>query len=76
MTEFYLPGKAADHAVSRLIGVRDVLELTSFSRGTLYRLIRDNRFPVPLQIGKRRVAWREAQVRDWIESQTAVRWAA
>ena len=76
MPAICVPGRAADHAAARLINVTDVLQLTSVSRGTLYLMMKAGEFPRPLQIGKRRVAWREAQVREWIESRQAVRWAA
>lgn len=71
-----LASKAADHAASRLVSVRDVLILTSISRGTLYNWIKQGDFPKPVQIGKRRVAWREQQVRDWISSRETTAWAA
>jgi prophage regulatory protein len=71
-----LAAKAVDHAAARLVSIRDVLALTSISRGTLYIWIKQGHFPKPVQIGKRRVAWREQQVRDWISSRETTAWAA
>ncbi|KFE34194.1 phage transcriptional regulator, AlpA [Thioclava atlantica] len=42
--------------------------LVGLSRSTLYAMIAEGRFPKPVRIGKRAVGWREADLRDWLES--------
>ncbi|WP_038147714.1 helix-turn-helix transcriptional regulator [Thioclava atlantica] len=46
----------------------DVERLVGLSRSTLYAMIAEGRFPKPVRIGKRAVGWREADLRDWLES--------
>lgn len=38
------------------------------SRSALYEWMRRGDFPRPVKLGTRLVAWREADIRDWIES--------
>jgi prophage regulatory protein len=40
-------------------------------RSTVYRQIRDGRFPAPVQLGVRRLAWRESDIDEWIASREA-----
>ena len=56
----------------RLLSTRAVMELTSFSRGTLYLKSRDGTFPKPLKISERRIAYREAEVQDWLKTRPQV----
>lgn len=43
------------------------------SRDTYYRLIKDGRFPAPVQLaGGRAVAWRESEIERWIAEQSTV----
>jgi prophage regulatory protein len=46
------------------------------SRSTVYLMIKEGLFPKPLQIGKKRVAWREAEVLEWIACRKVAEWAA
>lgn len=52
----------------RLLRAHEVDARTALHRATLYRRIAQGTFPPPLQIGPRRVAWREADVAAWQES--------
>jgi prophage regulatory protein len=45
-----------------------VMELTTYSRPSIYRLISQGRFPVPLKLGGGKIAFREAEILDWLES--------
>ena len=45
-----------------------VLAITSLSATQLYNEIRNNGFPEPYHLGKRRIAWNRAQVLAWLES--------
>src|SRR5262245_58726965 len=62
-----------DQSLPRLLSTRAVMELTSFSRGTLYLKTRNGTFPKPLKIGARRIAYREPDVRSWLEARPTVR---
>ena len=45
-----------------------VEEMTGLSRSAIYAAMDDGRFPRPVRIGKRAVAWRESDVLDWMAS--------
>lgn len=53
-----------------LIPKKKVIEMTSLSNSTIFRMQRKGQFPKRIQISKGRVAWREADVVDWIQSRT------
>ena len=36
------------------------------SEPTIYRLRRAGRFPAPLRLGPKRIAWRESEIEAWI----------
>jgi prophage regulatory protein len=62
----------------RFIDLKSVKERTTLSRATIYDYIRKQSFPAPIQIGLRRVAWRESSVLAWMaaklrEAEKAVR---
>ena len=56
-------------SIDRLLPMTKVMDLTSFSKATVYRKIADGSFPAPRKIGKSRVAWLEADIAGWIRSQ-------
>ncbi len=56
----------------RLLRLPEVLRMTGLSRSTLYRLIGEGRFPAPVRIGPRAVAWRERDVLEWQETRPVV----
>jgi prophage regulatory protein len=45
-----------------------VCEKTAISRATLDRLVKDNRFPKPIRLTERRLAYREDEVDEWMKS--------
>ena len=55
----------------RLISRKEVIERTSLSAATIWRLIKRNEFPAAIKISKRRVAWDERQVELYIEARRA-----
>ena len=48
----------------------DVESLTGLSRASIYRLMDDGEFPRPVRVGKRAVAWREADLELWANKLT------
>jgi len=51
-----------------LIRLPEVLKRTGFSKAWIYRLISEGRFPAPVKIGVRAVAFVESEVDEWIQS--------
>ncbi|WP_423393129.1 helix-turn-helix transcriptional regulator [Burkholderia sp. LMG 21824] len=54
----------------RLIGV---LDHVGVKKTTLYRWIREGKFPAPVQLGTRSVGWRANDIQQWIESRQSTR---
>ncbi len=52
----------------RMLRLRDVIALTGLQRDTIYRLGNAGKFPRPRKLSERASAWREDEVRAWIES--------
>lgn len=50
-----------------------VISLVGLSRSSIYRLMDDGAFPVPVKLGQRAVAWRAADVHAWVESRNLAR---
>jgi prophage regulatory protein len=55
----------------QLLKIRDVTRLTSLHRATIYRAIERGEFPKQVRISRSRVAWRAAEISDWINRQQA-----
>ena len=53
----------------KLLRITDVLETTSMSRSTLWRLVKTGQFPAPLKVGGpngRAVRWLREDIEEWI----------
>lgn len=67
-------GQAAvsELATPRLLRLPQVIEITGLGRDTIYRYIRDGSFPRQRRISARASAWREDEIRQWVESRPVV----
>lgn len=45
-----------------------VLLVTGLGRSTIYRLIADQKFPCPVRLGPRAVAWRRCDIEAWSDA--------
>lgn len=54
--------------LGHLLPRRAVEELTSLSKTSIYRLMKNNEFPQPVKVSTNRVAWREGDIKLWIEA--------
>ncbi|MBC8671928.1 helix-turn-helix transcriptional regulator [Aeromonas sp. 25-281] len=54
----------------KLIKLKDVTEMTTLSKATIYRLIKQGAFPRQIPLGPRAVAWRLSDVVTWIEQRS------
>ena len=57
-----------NNQATRLIRLPEVLERTGYSKAWIYRLISARRFPAPVKIGVRAIAFVESEVDEWIQS--------
>lgn len=51
--------------MQKLLRLKSVKETTGLSRSSIYA---DPKFPKPVKIGPRAVAWVEAEVAEWIDA--------
>lgn len=49
-----------------------VIRLTGLGRSTIYRLIAEQKFPGPVRVGTRAVAWRRSDLDRWSEARPPV----
>jgi prophage regulatory protein len=57
-----------DAVTGRLIRLPEVRRLVPLCRATIYQLISQGKFPKPVGIGGRAVAWIETEVEAWVEA--------
>lgn len=50
----------------RLLRVQTVTDMTGLPRSTLYMYMAEGRFPRPVKIGARSVAWASDVIEQWI----------
>ncbi|WP_109213820.1 helix-turn-helix transcriptional regulator [Klebsiella variicola] len=53
-------------ASKRLIRLPEVLNKTGYKKAWIYRLISEDKFPKPIKLGERAVAFIEVEVDEWI----------
>ena len=51
-----------------ILSSKDVLKTVPFSRRHLYRLEQRGDFPTRVKVGRRKVGWRESEIKAWIEA--------
>ncbi|MBV8656588.1 MAG: AlpA family transcriptional regulator [Burkholderiales bacterium] len=60
----------------RMLRRPEVERLTGLSRSTIYQFISEGRFPAPVRLSARAVAWVDAEVDDWLRAQLDKRGSA
>ena len=55
----------------RLIRLPDVEGATGCKKSTIYELMKAGRFPKPVRLSARHVAWSEAAVLQWVQDRIA-----
>ena len=59
---------ALDIRELRLLSMAKVVERTTYSRPSIYRLIAQGRFPAPLKLGGTKIAFREEEIINWVNN--------
>lgn len=54
--------------MERMIRLKEVVEITGYSRATIYRLMDLGMFPMKVKLGLRAVAWKKSDVENWLSS--------
>lgn len=57
----------------KLVGLEDVMRITTLGKSTVYNYMKIRGFPLPVSIGDRAKAWIEQEVYEWIDKQIAKR---
>jgi len=57
--------------MDNLLSLVRILETTTQSKSTLYRCIKRGDFPAPVRVSQNRVAWRQADVSEWLNTRKA-----
>lgn len=60
-------------AVAPLLRLPKVLEITGLGRSTVYRMIADRTFPIPVKLSCRAVGWKMREFEEWTLSRRPVR---
>ncbi|NOJ11286.1 helix-turn-helix transcriptional regulator [Vibrio splendidus] len=51
---------------SRLMRLKEVTQITGISRSSLYKYLNEGKFPRPVSLGARSVAWVDHEIQAWI----------
>ncbi|WP_455811859.1 helix-turn-helix transcriptional regulator [Pseudomonas graminis] len=54
-----------------LIRMSDTMRRTGYGKAWIYRLISQDKFPKPIKIGSRSIAFVESEIDDWINQRIA-----
>lgn len=52
--------------MSRFVNVKEVIQRTSLSRTTIWRMVKKGEFPSQIKIGMIRVAWLDMDIENWM----------
>jgi prophage regulatory protein len=67
-----LPTESADTPAPVFLRMRLVMRMTGLGRSTIYRLMAEDRFPSPVRLTNRAVAWRRSDLDRWSEGRPTV----
>lgn len=70
-----LTANAADNAVSDaspFLRMWAVTRMTGLGRSTIYRLVAQDKFPSPVRLANRAIAWRRTDLERWTEGRPTV----
>ena len=61
-----LPSRAgADVTAPIFLRMPTVVRMTGLCRSTIYKMISEKKFPSPVRLGERAVAWRQTDLAKW-----------
>jgi len=69
------PAAAADIAHTAapvFLRMAVVVRMTGLGRSTIYRMVAEQRFPSPVRLAKRAIAWRQSDLDRWSEARQTV----
>ena len=60
-------------STTHLLRLPQIIAATGMQRSTVYDAIREGRFPKPVPLGGRMVAWSSDEIAEWIDARIAAR---
>lgn len=51
----------------RYIRIKELSEMLSISKSSIYRLVQENKFPKQIKLAERTAVWRLSEINKWIE---------
>jgi prophage regulatory protein len=69
---FSIVNKRRRNMIDGILSRKAVMEITGRSSASLWRDVRDGRFPAPRQTGVKRIGWLKSEVQTWLESRPLV----
>ena len=52
---------------NRFLRLPEVIQISGYRRSTIYEMIKSGKFPAPVHLGPRAVAWLESEVEAWMQ---------
>ena len=59
----------AQEDTGKLLRLEAVISLIGMKRSWILQKVKDGKFPKPLRLSPRAVAWRQSDVMEWIDAQ-------
>jgi len=53
--------------MEQLLTIKEVVQIIGFKKSTIYKFIRENKFPQPLKFGKSS-RWKKSEIELWIKN--------
>ncbi|BBN59334.1 helix-turn-helix transcriptional regulator [Hydrogenovibrio marinus] len=53
--------------MQKLLRLKQVMAETGLSRSYVYALSKDGKFPKPVKLSEKSVAWIESEIKEWID---------
>ncbi len=59
--------------LTRILSLRQVIEITGLSPATIWRMRRRGEMPEPIRLSPGRVGWRESDIERWLVARAEIR---
>lgn len=69
----YSYGPNAKVSKNRVLKLKEVISVTGLSRSSIYRKIKEKRFPRSIRLSGQSVGWLEEEIQNWIIDRIAER---
>jgi len=60
------------HCYCYFVRLKEVKEMTSLSKSSIYRLMDTGDFPRQISLGARSVAWAKSEIKEWCENKVSL----